>query len=270
MRLALLGDLTTFAGQAGVAARTVWPQLTEVVYFDTVDKVWDAVPTGRADAALVTAETTHGGWSPAIYRLLSANDDLGVLGEIVVPYRCHLLGKPGATLAQITVVLGHGSVRQCQAFLTAELPSAVVHVHAQNSSKATEDVLRGDGTAAVVATLAAAESRGLAVLAADIDAGSEAAWWLVGRRRGHSERVDRAVITSASCYSELIDLAVRLSTLGLRCRGVAEFPTSQLFQRTFIAVFEAVSEVELCKLTDMVPASARLLGAFSAAGIQSD
>lgn len=183
VRFGLIGTLggpSTFAGQATAAFIGGSDSTARVGYYPTMDGVWQALLTGEADGIILTAESTHAGMTD-VARAVLRDPELRVLGEVVLPYHCALLGKPGASLDQITRVTGHGSLLQCRRYLARHLPRADVAVHKANSVAAAREVLEGDGSLAVVGSLAAASETGLAILAEDVDEGSCASWWLIGR-----------------------------------------------------------------------------------------
>lgn len=178
--VATLGSPLTFAGQATAALLAATRSSAEVRYHPTMEAVWSALRSGEAESILLTAESTHVGMTEVAAEVLR-DPELGVLAEVVIPYHCALLGKPGTQLEQVKHVTGHGSLLQCRAYLQRELPWADVAVHRANSAVAAKEVLDGDGTLAVVGSLAAAEQLGLAVLARDVDDGSRGSWWVIGR-----------------------------------------------------------------------------------------
>jgi len=178
--IATLGGPSTFAGQATAAFLAAAGSAARVGYYPTMDDVWQALRSGEADGIILTAESTHAGMTD-IARTVLHDPELQVLGEVILPYHCTLMGKPGAGLDQITRVTGHGSLVQCRRYLARQLPRAEVAVHDANSVAAAREVLEGDGSLAVVGTLAAAAETGLAILANDVDDGSSGSWWLIGR-----------------------------------------------------------------------------------------
>lgn len=176
-----LGSPQTFAGQATDAWCEVMGARPERRYYPSMDDVWRGLASEEVDGIVLTAESTHVGMTDVAARVLW-EPELQVWGEVVLPYHCALLGKPGTDLRGVRQITGHGSLVQCRGYLRKELPSAKVAVHPENSGAAAREVLEGDGSLAVVGTLKAAEQLGLAVLARDIDDGSEGSWWIIGRK----------------------------------------------------------------------------------------
>lgn len=193
--VATLGGPDTFAGQATSAFLQASESDVTVEYRPTMEAVWSALRAGDAETILLTAESTHAGMTDVAGEVLR-DPELTVLAEVVLPYHCALLGKPGTQLREVQHVTGHGSLVQCQGYLQRELPWADVAVHRENSVVAAREVLDGDGSLAVVGSLGAAKRLGLAILARDVDDGSRGAWWIIGRARRPAGTGRTAVIVA--------------------------------------------------------------------------
>ena len=232
-----LGGPGTFAGQATRAFLARMPGLGPVEYLSTMDEIWAAVSAGAVDSAVLTSETTSTGLEEIARHLLGAEPGLYVNGEVLVPYHCMLLGRPGTSLDRIRLVLGHGSLVHCRGFLAERLPRATVRMHEANSLAAAAEVLAGDGDVAVVGTLLSAETNGLAVLARDIDRGSVGAWWIMSRELRVSPRPDVLVVAVSSAdQGALGDLLDRARRVGLTLRGLAAAGAGCLFRYDYLVV----------------------------------
>lgn len=265
MKVGTLGGAGTFAGQATEAAMARYAELSEVGYYPTMDEVWAAIADGSIDVGILTAETTRTGFTETARQLLGRSPEVFVLGEVVVPYRCMLLGKPGSSLSQIVQVLGHGSIRQCGAFLADKLPSASVRVHALNSLAAAQEVLGSDGTMAVVGTERSGRESGLEVLAADIDQGSEGTWWLMSRTPAVADAVDHVIVGVDSDDPDVLRrLLVRMEAFGLVVRSMETVGMGQLFRHAHLVVLVAREPVPV-QVRDVVQGldGCWVMGAFS-------
>jgi prephenate dehydratase len=263
--VATLGGPGTFAGQATRALVARMPELGPVRYLSTMDEVWAAASSGAVDSAVLTSETTNTGLEAIAPHLLASRTDLHVNGEILVPYHCMLLGKPGTSPDRIRLVLGHGSLVHCREFLAERLPQAEVRMHDKNSLAAAAEVLAGDGGIAVVGTLLSAEENGLEVLERDIDRGSVGAWWIMSRELRASPRPDVIVVAvSSSVEGALGDLLGQTQRAGLLLRGIAPVGGGSIFRYGYLAVFRAAgaptSPQALAGLAGL--AGCRLIGAF--------
>jgi hypothetical protein len=228
------------------------PELGPVQYLSSMDEIWAAVSSGVVDSAVLTSETTNTGLEAIARHLLVSETGLHVNGEILVPYRCMLLGRPGTSLDRIRVVLGHGSLIHCQGFLAERLPQAEARMHDQNSLAAAAEVLAGDG-----------ETNGLAVLERDIDRGSVGAWWIMSRELRVSPRPDVLVVgVGSAAEGALGDLLGRMQGVDMTLRGIAAVGGGSIFRYDYLAVFRGANpstspQEALAGLT-----GCRLIGAF--------
>jgi prephenate dehydratase len=255
LRVATLGGPTTFAGRATALFGQRRADVGDVRYLPSMDELWTALRTGLTDAICLSADSTGVGPGDSVRRLVRAPAGVQVVGELLVPYRCSLFGKPGATLAQVRRVLGHGSVNQCRPYLSRELPQAQVEVlHELNSAEAARMVAAGDGTDAVVGTSGAGDRLGLVELASDIDEGAVGLWWLLASAPRHAERPERVLL--AGCLSKRGELAAVVATaaaLGFELRSVYSQPTGKLlFEADHLLTFEGGP----CPLEDLTAALA--------------
>ena len=268
--VATLGGPGTFAGQATRAFLTRLPGIGPVQYLSSMSEIWAAVSSGAVDSAVITSETSNTGLEEIARQLLAAGTDLHVNGEILVPYQCMLLGKPGTSMDQIRLVLGHGSLVHCREFLAERLPRAQVRMHDQNSLAAAAEVLAADGDIAVVGTLLSAQANGLAVLERDIDRGSVGAWWIMSSELRVSPRPDVLVVGVSSAADGALDaLLGRMRGTGLMLRGIAAVGAGSIFRYGYLVVFRSDTPSAPSPASAPAPAEAlagltgcRLIGAF--------
>jgi len=203
-----------------------------------MDQVWAAVSIGEVDCGILTSETTHTGLVEIAPHLVNREHPLYVFGELVVPYRCMLLGKPGTHLEAIKLVLGHGSLKQCSSFFKEQMPDVEVRIHRQNSLAAATEVLEGDGTIAVVGTEHSARENGLSVLVQDVDRGSEGAWWLLTRAPYVSPQPDVVIVGKRSGDGNLLgELICRMHFHGFGLRSIAAVNLDRIFEYGHLLVF---------------------------------
>lgn len=232
IRIGTLGSSLTFAGQATAALRSCRKGLGEPAYFPTMDAVVDAVLDGTVDAGVLTSETSRTACTDTVARML-AGDPLFVLDEVVVPYHCALLGKPGTTIGEIRHVGGHGSIRQCGEFLRRRLPHATTQMHRLNSVEAAREVLDGDGSIAVIATEALATEFGLEIIERDVDGGAVGGWWALGAGLEIRPGADHlAVLVDGS--AALGEALAVLDRHRLAIRTITNAPTGEIFHYRYL------------------------------------
>jgi prephenate dehydratase len=264
--VATLGGPGTFAGQATAVFVARTPELGPVQYLPTMDEIWAAASSGAVDSAVLTSETTNTGLQEIAEHLLAQGTGLHVNGEILVPYHCLLLGKPGTKPDDIALVLGHGSLVHCRRFLAEHLPRAEVRMHEKNSLAAAQEVLAADGTVAVVGTGLSAQSNGLAVLERDVDLGSVGAWWIMSRELRVSPRPDVILIgVSSASGAALGGLLTRAQAAGLTVRSIAAVGTGSIFSYDYLVAFLATGAPASAAQDLAGLAGCRLIGAFESA-----
>ena len=268
--VATLGGPATFAGQATRFVIDRTSEFARVEYLATMDEVWAAVSSGVVDSVVLTGETSNSGLEEMATHLLVSETGLYVNGEILVPYRCALLGKPGTRLDRVKLVLGHGSLIHCRAFLSERLPQAEVRVHHQNSLAAAAEVLAGEGDIAVVGTLLSAQQNGLAVLEPDVDRGSIGAWWVISRELRATPRPGVVVVgVHSAAHGALAELIARMKDVGMTPRSVAAVGTGSIFRYAYLVVFASQNPSAAPQEAIAGVAGCRLIGAFDAATVDT-
>jgi prephenate dehydratase len=132
----------------------------------TFSAVCAAVESGTTDAGVLPLENSLAGTVGDALDAL-AGGSLRVIGEVLLPIRHQLLTLTGVTLEDVVRVSSHWqALAQCDRFL-AERGWSVIPA-ADTAGAARELAASGDRTSAAIASRAAAERYGLAVLAADI------------------------------------------------------------------------------------------------------
>lgn len=255
-----LGSALTFAGQATRALLQRRPELGEPAYFPTMDDVVAAVLDGRIRYGVLTSETSHTACTDTAARIL-AGEKLFIADELVVPYRCALLGRPGSRLEDITHVGGHGSIRQCRRFLAERLPHARVEIHRQNSVEAAREVLAGDGSMAVIGTEAAARTLGLDIIESDVDGGSAGGWWALTAALEVAPGADHlAVLVDGA--AELDEVLSRLAPLRLAVRTITNAPTGEIFRYRYLVVMHTRDGQPLAEVA-VAAFGSRVVGVFT-------
>jgi chorismate mutase/prephenate dehydratase len=234
-----LGSVLTFAGQAAEALRSqrVGRYADDTAYFPTMEAVAEAALTGVVDVGVLTSETSRTACTDTAARIL-AGEQLFVVDEILVPYHCALLVRPGTVLADIRHVGGHGSLRQCRRYLAKHLPAAQVEMHEHNSVVAGREVMAGDGATAVVGTLALAAELGLEVLARDVDDDAVGGWWALASEPQWHDGADHVALRVEGA-DELESALSRAAQAGLRLRTVTNAPTGTLFHYRYLVTLRS-------------------------------
>ena len=85
------------------------------------------VVDGRSDAAMIAIENSVDGGVSTAQDALATMPGLRIVGEYLVPVNFVLVGRPGATLADVSLIAAHPvAYAQCLQWLSRELPA---HAH---------------------------------------------------------------------------------------------------------------------------------------------
>jgi prephenate dehydratase len=168
MRVGYLGPPGTFSEEA--LSRCDLVASAERRDYPTIADAFEAVVKGEVDCGLLPIENSLEGSVTATLDLLVHRPGLRIRREVLLPVRQNLLARPGVALADVKRILSIPiALAQCQAFLRGRLPG-VPHEPALSTAEAARQAAERPDTAAV-ASRAAAERYGLALLAEDIQDG---------------------------------------------------------------------------------------------------
>jgi len=148
------------------AAQAAFPDGACVGYA-SFQEAAQAVVDGQADYALLPVENSFAGAVLLTYSLLEKLP-LQIVGETMKSVRHHLLGLPGAALADIRHIASHPqAIAQCDEFLQT-LPGVQIVPSANTAISAREVAQLGDKSRAAIASIEAAKEYGLVPLAENI------------------------------------------------------------------------------------------------------
>lgn len=170
LRVAFQGEPGAFSEAAAV--QLLGDEAIETIPRPTFDSVFGAIADGSAEALLVPVENSLAGSVVRVYDLL-LQSGLTITAETILPIEMHLIGCPGATLAEIKTVGSHPmALAQCEIFFRQH-PS-VRRLPAEDTAGSVREALaRGDKTHAAIAGKYAAERYRGAILAEKIQDNAE-------------------------------------------------------------------------------------------------
>ena len=146
-----------------------FPEASELLPEATVQEAILDVLEGKSTYAVIPQENTLGGAVVAYVDALIAQEDVQVVGEVILPINQTLLGVPGATLADIQTVCSHTQgLTQSEKWRSENLPEAKAEEMASTAAAASFVAEQGDITIAAIAAPRAAELYGLSVLAENV------------------------------------------------------------------------------------------------------
>jgi prephenate dehydratase len=165
-----------FQGEYGAFSEAAAIQLLgtsiETIPRPTFDSAFRAISESEADALLAPVENSLAGSVVRVYDLL-LESNLNIVAETILPIEHHLIGCPGATLANLKSVASHPmALAQCERFFLSH--PELKRVPAEDTAGSVRDVLAsGDRSAAGIAGRQAATRYGGVILSESIQDNAE-------------------------------------------------------------------------------------------------
>lgn len=148
----------SFLGPAGTFTEAALAQVPEARGHEwravrNVAEAIDDVVSGRSDGAMIAIENSVDGGVSTTQDALATMPGLRIVGEYLVPVTFVLVARPGATLADVSLISAHPvAYAQCLQWLSAHLPA---HAHLPASSNVASAVELLDGASTADAAIAA-------------------------------------------------------------------------------------------------------------------
>ena len=195
-RIAYLGPEGSFSEEA---ARRYAGEGAELVGFPDIPSVISAVSHGLVDQAVAPIENSiEGSINVTVDQLIHGNNQPRIIGELNLPIRHHLIGRPGTTITDVERVVSiPAAVAQCRQFLLEHLPQVQI-LPALSTSAAVSSLVHSDRIAAV-GNERAARLYGMEIIASDIQDADDnvTRFAILGRTSPAPTGRDR---TSILCY----------------------------------------------------------------------
>jgi prephenate dehydratase len=168
-RVAFQGEHGAFSEAAAI--QLLGDEITTVPR-PTFDSAFRAIEEGAADALLAPVENSLAGSVVRVYDLL-LESNLSIVAETILPIEHHLIGCPGATLADLKSVSSHPmALAQCEKFFLSH--PGLKRVPAEDTAGSVRDVLAtGNRSAAGIAGRQAAIRYGGVILSQSIQDNAE-------------------------------------------------------------------------------------------------
>lgn len=162
VKVGYLGPKGTFSQEA--LRKYIKDREHEAYGYSTIPDILFAVQNGELDEAVVPIENSLEGSVNATLDMMAVDVDLKIKAEIVLAIRQNLLVKKGTRPESIKYILSHPqAIGQCRMFLNSSFPQAEIRL-VYSTAEAAEEVAKGCGDSAAVASIAAAEAYGLDIL----------------------------------------------------------------------------------------------------------
>ena len=195
-RIAYLGPEGSFSEEA---ARRYAGEGAEFVGFPDIPAVISAVSHALVDQAVAPIENSiEGSINVTVDQLIHGKNPPRISGELNLPIRHHLIGRPGTTISDVErVVSVPAAIAQCRQFLLDHLPQVQI-LPALSTSAAVSSLVHSDRIAAV-GNQRAATLYGMEIIASDIQDADDnvTRFAILGRARTTATGRDK---TSICCY----------------------------------------------------------------------
>ncbi|TDD50823.1 prephenate dehydratase [Nonomuraea terrae] len=237
-RLAYLGPEGTFTEEA---LRLLDPA-AERLPCATVSAALNAARAGDADGAVVPLENSVEGAITTTLDEFAWGEPLMINAELLLPVRFSLLARPGTEMPHIKRVYTHpAAITQCRAYVSRELPDAVVVAAPSTAAAAQEVSLPGSPYDAAIAAPIAGEHYGLVELASDIGDRTDTVTRFVKVCRPDgplpeatgSDRTSLVVFLADDHPGALLEMLTEFSVRGVNLTRVESRPTGDGIGRYF-------------------------------------
>ena len=266
VRVSYLGPQGTYTEEA---AQFFFPAAEAMLPEATVPLAIADVVEGKADYALIPQENTLGGATLNYIDALLAEEDIYVVGEVILPISQTLMGVPGASLDDIQAVCSHPQgIVQSAEWRKEHLPDAKVREMDSTAAAASYVADTGDKTIAAVAAPGAAKLYGLEVLAENVQITdtNKTRFYVLSSDPGTEDGHTRAVFVAVCEANRIDDIIIEIHNAGLELVTIHDRPEgSRLGSYRYIIEVEKSGGISKKTLESIakIP-EVRCLGSFEA------
>ena len=196
----------------------------------TVDEAISELNGGNADYAVIPQENTIGGAVTNYIDALIGQQDVYVVGEVVLPISQTLMALPGAKLSDIKTVYSHAQgIAQSKEWRSKNLPEAAAEEKDSTAAAASFVAESGDITAAAIAAPGAAELYGLEILAENVQITMEnkTRFYVLSKERP-SAAYTNAVFVAACRAGMIADIITDIHGSGLEMTAIHDRPEGSM------------------------------------------
>ena len=239
VKVAYLGPEGTYTEEA---TRLWFGEGEELLPMKTVDDAIALLLDGEADYAVIPQENTLGGAVLNYIDALVSSENVYVTGEVILPISQMLMGLPGATLGDITLVCSHAQgLTQSRQWRETHLPLAETLEMTSTAAAASYVAEQGDKTIAAIAAPGAAQLYGLQVLATDVQItnANKTRFYVLSTKPLEGEDLTGAVFVVTCEANRIDDIIVEMHDAGLEMVCLHDRP-----QGSMLGKYHYIIEVE--------------------------
>ena len=240
--LAMVASCGTEGSYAQQAATRMF-EVPTILYFNSFDKVFEAVESGICPYGVLPVENSSAGSVAAVYDLMQKHR-FHIVRALKLRIRHVLLGNPGASVGGLKEISSHPhALSQCGGFLGSH-PS-IRSVPAINTAVAARELAAsGRIDRAVIASRECAELYGLRILAEDVSDASDnyTRFICIARELSVSERANKLGVMLSLPHrpGSLCEVISKFAAIGVNLTKLESRPVaSSPFEFRFVFEFEA-------------------------------
>ena len=193
---------------------------------NTVNDALAELSSGNVDYAVIPQENTIGGAVTNYIDALIEQNDVYVIGEVVLPINQTLMGIPGSELADIKTIYSHAQgITQSKEWRSQNLPNAVTEERDSTAAAASFVSESNDKSLAAIAAPGAAKLYGLEILAENTQDNTEnqTRFYVLSKEKPDSVHTNAVFV--ATCNADMIDdLIVDIHNSGLEMTTIHARP----------------------------------------------
>ena len=209
---------------------------------DSVPEAIADVMEGSSDYAVIPQENTLGGAVTDYEDALIAEQNIYVIGEVILPISQTLMALPGASIDDIETVYSHAQgIEQSKEWRKEHLPDAATQEMDSTAAAASYVSESGDKTIAAIAAPGAAQLYGLSVLAENVQItdANKTRFYVLSSSRLKEEEQTNAVFVVTCEANRLDDIIAEIHDSGLELVTIHDRPEgSQLGTYNYVIELE--------------------------------
>ena len=263
--------VVSYLGPAGTyteeAAMFFFPEAKSMMPEGTVEEAIADVTNGTAEYAVIPQENTLGGAVTNYVDALIKQNDVFVIGEVILPISQTLMGVPGAKIEDIKTVCSHAQgIKQSETWRKEHLPDAVTEEMASTAAAAEYVAEQKDKSIAAIAAPGAAALYGLDVLAENVQItdANKTRFYVLSAKEPQGEEFPRAVFVATCKASRIDDIIVEIHDSGVELVTLHDRPEgSELGSYFYVIEVEnegGITQEQLDRISKLE--EVRLVGKF--------
>ena len=218
-----LGPEGTYTQQA---SEYIFSDAKKMIAKESVDKAIESVLNDECDFAVIPQENTLGGAVTNYVDALIVNEDICIVGEVIIPVSQTLMGIQESSIKDIKTIYSHAQgIIQSEAWRRDNMPDAVVEETTSTAAAASLVAQSNDPTIAAIAAPKAAEIYGLKILAENVQITStnKTRFYVVSKERLKGRKTNAVLV--ARCHGDFIDdIIVKIHNANLELVSIHDRP----------------------------------------------